>query len=103
MILSVRTGGMQSGKQMAGFAWAVKVAAYLNTTFPGMNVRVTRPVGGPLAEVHWLSEFASLAEYEARVAKFEADAGYQGLLKEARDGGFFDARTLRDDLHQTIG
>jgi hypothetical protein len=50
-----------------------------------------------------LSEFASLADFETYWAKLEADAGYQALLKEARDGGFFDARTLRTELHQTVG
>jgi len=103
MILALARAGIEYGKQAAAFAWTAKVASHMNTTFPGSNVRVTRAVGGPVAEVCMLSEFASLADYETRSAKFEADAGYQALLKEARDGGLFDARTLRIELHQTIG
>lgn len=103
MILSIRTAGIQSGKQAVAFPWAAKVAAYINTAVPGLNVRATRSVGGPVACVHWVSEYASLADFEAKWAKIEGDAGYQALLKEARDGGFFDAATIRDHLHQTIG
>jgi hypothetical protein len=43
-------------------------------------------VGGPVAEVYLLAEFASLADYQTRLTKLEADVGYQALLKEARDG-----------------
>ena len=103
MIVSLTRAGIQYGKQAVAFAWAVKVAAHMNTILPGSNVRATRAVGGPVAEVYLLAEFASLADYETRLAKLEADAGYQALLKEARDGGLFDARTLRIELHQTIG
>lgn len=103
MIVSIRTAGIQYGKQASAMAWAVKVAAYINSTFPGAKVRTTRSVGGPLSQVHWISEYASLADFETAWAKIESDAGYQALLKEARDGMLFDARSLRDDLHQTIG
>jgi hypothetical protein len=94
MIVSVRTAGIQYGKQNA---------AYINATFKGANVRTTRAVGGPISQVHWISEYSSLADFETIWAKIEGDSGYQALLKEARDGMLFDARTLRDDLHQTIG
>jgi hypothetical protein len=94
MILSVRTAGIQSGKQ---------AAAHINSTLPGLNVRATRSVGGLVACVHWISEYASLADFESKWAKLEADASYQALLKEARDANLFDASSIRDDLHQTIG
>jgi hypothetical protein len=103
MILSLARAGIEYGKQAAAIAWAAKFAAHMNTILPGSNVRVTRAVGGPVAEVYVLSEFASLADYETRSATLETDAGYQALLKEARDGGLFDARTLRIELHQTVG
>ncbi len=102
MIISIRTAGIQSGKQTAAFLWAAKATTHLNTTFPGLNVRATRSVGGLLACVHWIAEYASLSDFEAKSAKIEADTDYQTLLKEARDGMLFDAATLRDDLHQTI-
>ena len=102
MIIAIRTAGIQSGKQAAAVAWAVSVAAHINALLPGTKVRVTRAVGGPIAEVHWMSEYASLAEFETVWAKIEGDAGFQALLKEARDEDLFDPRTLRDEIHQTV-
>lgn len=103
MILSIRTAGMQDGKQAAGFAWAIKVAAHVNASVPGIHLRVTRSIGGPVSTVHWIAEYASLADFETKWAAIEGNAGYQALLKEARDQMLFESRTLRDDLHQTIG
>jgi hypothetical protein len=103
MILSIRSAGIQSGKQAAAFAWAVKVAAHINATVPGINVRASREVGGHVAVVHWISEYASLADFETKWAKLEADPGYQAHLKDARDAMYFDAASIHDHLYQTVG
>lgn len=102
MITQVRTAGIHDGKLQDAFAWAIKVASYVNKNVQGANVQVARNVGGPLYEVHWVSTVQSLAEYEAVWKRLEADSGYQNLIKEGRQQGLFIGSSIVDRLYETV-
>jgi hypothetical protein len=102
MITSIRTANSQDGKGQAGFAWAVKVANYINGSISGANVQVLRNIGGPTWQVHWVSNYESLAAFEGMMKRFEADEGYRKLLGEARDQQLFVASSVVDRLYEAI-
>lgn len=102
MIYWVRTASISGNAMDAGFAWAVKVAGWVNGKLPGANVQVLRNVSGPLQEVRWIMTADSLAELEQRTAAVEGDAEYQAMIAEARSGGLFVQGTLRDSIFRTI-
>ena len=97
MVRSVRT---EAAKDAEAVQWAVKVAAYVNETYPSINVRVLRNINGPLQAVHWAVRYESLAALEEISAKLGADAGYQELLAETE--GMFVPGTLVDNLYRTV-
>ena len=101
MITWVRTASIHDGKVEDSFAWAVKVANYINEKFEA-TVRVGRNIGGPVYQIHWVSDYQSLAVYEDLTKKVEADAGYQELLAEARQGGLFIGTSIVDSLYEMI-
>jgi len=102
MITSILTANSQDGKGQAAFAWAVKVANYLNGSFSGANVKVLRNIGGPAWQVHWTSNFESLAVFEEERKRIEADEGYHKLLGEGRDQNLFIASSVVERLYQAI-
>lgn len=102
MITRVRTANMHDGKGHEAFAWAVKVATYINENFSGSNIQVMRNVGGPVWQVHWVDSHESLAAYEEVMKKVEADSGYLELLGEARDQKLFVSSSIVDSLYQAI-
>ena len=103
MITSVRTADINDGMAQAAFTWAVKVSHYINDNVDGVEVEVMRNVGGAVYQVHWVSRYASLAEYERLWGALEADAGYQALIDEARGAGFFIGMSIEDQLYATVG
>jgi hypothetical protein len=98
----MRTANMHDGKGQEAFAWAVKVANYLNEKFPGANMQVVRNIGGPVWQVHWIANFESLAALEEVMKRVEADAGYLELLGEARDQKLFISSGTVDSLYEAI-
>ena len=61
-----------------------------------------RNVGGPVFQLHWVSNHESLAAYEAAMAKMEADPGYQERLVAGRGQGLFAASSIVDSLYATV-
>ena len=102
MITWVRTANMHDGKGQDAFAWAVKVAHYVNGKFSGANVQVVRNVGGPVWQVHWVANYESLAAFEEIMKTLEADSGYLELLGEARDQKLFISNSIVDSLYEAI-
>ena len=98
MITFVRTANIHDGKMQDAMAWAVKTATYISQNL-GVNVQVMRNVGGLVSQVHWVSNYASLADFEASMTKIVADAGYQQLLAEGGAGGLFAANSIVDNLY----
>jgi hypothetical protein len=102
MITWVRTAGIQEGKMNEAFTWAVKVAAYLNKKFKGMDVQVMRNVGGPLYQVHWVCNYESLGAFEKRWKEVESDRGYNNLLSQIRKKGAFIGSSVVDSFYESV-
>ncbi len=102
MITWIRTANMQDGKGQDAFAWAVKVANYVNEKFSEANVQVVRNIGGPVWQVYWVANYESLATFEEVMKRVEADSGYLELLGEARDQNLFISSGTVDSLYEAI-
>lgn len=102
MITFVRTANIHDGKAQEAMAWAIKAAGYISENL-GVNLQVMRNIGGMVSQVHWVANYESLSDFEAAMAKIEADAGYQQLLAEGRDaGGLFAASSIVDNLYASV-
>jgi len=102
MITFVRTATIHDGKVQDAFAWAVKVANYINEHISGVNVQVVRNIGGPIYQVHWVSNYESLAAFAERMKRVETDAGYQQLLVEGRQQLLLIGSSIVDNLYETV-
>jgi hypothetical protein len=102
MIVWVRTANIHDGKMREAFGWAAKVASYTNQKFPGVNVQVTRNIGGPMSQVRWMASYESLASFEKLMRQIESDDGYQALLAEVRQQAALIGPSVVDALYETI-
>jgi hypothetical protein len=57
-------------------AWAIKAASYLRDK-QNTNTQVSRNIGGPVFQLHWVSTHPSLADVEKTMKQVEADQGYR--------------------------
>ena len=103
MITLIRTADINDGMAQDAFAWAVQVSHYINDNVDGVEVTVMRNIGGPVYQVHWVSRYDSLAEYARLWAALEADPGYQELIEDARDVGFFVGMSIEDHIYEAVG
>jgi len=101
MITFVRTGDIQDGKAMQAIEWAVKISAYINETFE-TNISVQQNVAGQINQLHWVSTFESLGDFEVLMGKLMEDADYQQLIAESGEKGLFSANSLVDSFYRTI-
>ena len=103
MITFVRSAAIHDGKLADAFALAAKITDYIRTHYEGMNIEVSRNVGGPVFELHFVSTTESLTAYEDLNKRLEADEGYQAILNEVRQAGVFVGTSLTDRLYETVG
>jgi len=68
----------------------------------GAHVQVLRNIGGPVWQVHWISNYESLAAFEEMRKRIEADEGYLKLLGEGRDQQLLVASSVVDRLYEVI-
>jgi hypothetical protein len=101
MITVVRTANIQDGKFIDAFAWAVKATGYVREKL-GTNAQLSRNIGGPTYQVHWVSTYPSLADFEKAVKRMEADEGYKSLIEEARQQRLFIGTSIVDALYESI-
>jgi len=102
MITWVRTANINDGKGRTAFAWAVKVAAYVNENVSGADVQVMRNIGGPVWQVHWVANYESLAALAEVMKQIEGDAGYLEVLAEAQDQKLFIGTSIVDNIYEAI-
>lgn len=102
MITWVRTADIHDGKMNEAFAWAVKVAAYLNKKFKGAEIQVMRNVAGPVYQVHWVCNYDSLGAFEARWKEIEKDKGYNNLLSEIRKKSALIGTSVVDSFYESV-
>ena len=86
-----RTALVAGANNREATAFAAEISAYTTETL-GLPTSWGLQVGGPLATLHWFTEFADMAELEAGLAKTLTDAGYIDALAKAGDL-FVEGRT----------
>jgi hypothetical protein len=101
MITHVRTANIHDGKLADALAWAAKVCKYLRDHH-GTNTQLARNIGGQIFQLHWVSTYPTLADFEKTMKKVENDAGYMALIGEARQQVLFIGTSVTDALHEMI-
>jgi hypothetical protein len=102
MITSVRSASVHDGKLFDAITFAVKIAKYMREKF-SLNTQVSRNVGGPIYQLHWITTYPSLADFEKTGRQVEADEGYRSLLAELRQQNLLIGTSVTDSLYENIG
>jgi hypothetical protein len=95
----MRTAAIAPGKWDDALAFANQIAKYVKEKY-GRTVEVLMPVGGDPARIAWLSNYESLAQFEAATAKLLADPDYMGMV--AKNIAAFLPGSINDDIWRTI-
>jgi hypothetical protein len=85
----VRTGQIKTGKGREAMEWAKKVTGYINNTYPESNYEILSNIGSDLSQLHAISRFESLAQFEAYLAKLASDEKYLAIVQEMWDADLF--------------
>lgn len=101
MITLVRTISIHDGKLGDAIAWSVKVTNYIVEKH-GLKGQVNRNIGGAGYQIHFVSSYHSLADFEKAMKQVEADPGYMALVLEARQQGLFIGASVKDALYESI-
>jgi hypothetical protein len=99
MITIIRTVAIAPGKMGDALAFANQIAKYFKEKY-ARTVEVLMPVGGNPARIAWLSNYESLAQWEAFTAKLHADPDYMGMI--AKNTPVFLPGLINDDIWRTI-
>lgn len=86
-----RTGFVAGVRGQEAAAFAAEISAYVTDTL-SMPTAWGMQVGGTNGVVHWFTDFADMAEFEAGLVKTLTDPGYLALLAKAQ-GLFIEGRT----------
>lgn len=54
-------------------------------------------------QIHWVSTYQSLADFEKAWKQIEADDGYRALVSEARQQDLFIGTSITDSLYESVG
>jgi len=85
MYLYNRTGTAAPGKQLEATAFAIEIAAKVNS-ITGMDVRVWTPVyGAPLNTFSWVATLEHASDMAATGEKLQADATYMDAVSGASE------------------
>jgi hypothetical protein len=80
--------------------WAREIAAYIREK-TGSKIEVLARMGAT-QDIVWLQRFPDLAAYDKSLTEVQADPGYQKLVKEAQDKGFFDTPNVEAGIWREI-
>ena len=99
MITFVRTAEITPGKRADVMAFNQEAVKLFKDKF-GADVHVSVPIGGNPNRMAWTVSYSSLAEFEATVAKINADADYQKLL--AANVAIILPGSVHDELWRSV-
>ncbi len=101
MITAIRSAQIQDGKAQPAVEWALKAASYIRETF-GTDTQVMRNVGGQTYQLHWVTNYESLAALEELQARSMVHEGYNAMLAEAGELGLFAIDSIVDSIYQSL-
>jgi len=81
MIVSVRTFDLKEDKYFEGIQWAQSMTKLFSDEF-GVRVKILTAVSGPTQQIHFVSEYDSLADFEELMSKMLAHPKVQEFSKQ---------------------
>ena len=84
MIVSVRTFDLKEDKYFEGIQWAQSMTKLFSDEF-GVQVKILTAVSGPTQQIHFVSEYDSLADFEELMSKMLAHPKVQEFSKQRAD------------------
>ena len=81
MIVSVRTFDLKEDKYFEGIRWAQSMTKLFSDEF-GVQVKILTAVSGPTQQIHFVSEYDSLADFEELMSKMLAHPKVQEFSKQ---------------------
>ena len=81
MIVSVRTFDLKEDKYFEGIQWAQSMTKLFSDEF-GVPVKILTAVSGPTQQIHFVSEYDSLADFEELMSKMLAHPKVQEFSKQ---------------------
>ena len=81
MIVSVRTFDLKEDKYFEGIQWAQSMTKLFSDEF-GVQVKILTAVSGPTQQIHFVSEYDSLADFEELMSKMLAHPKVQEFSKQ---------------------
>ena len=81
MIVSVRTFDLKEDKYFEGIQWAQSMTKLFSDEF-GVRVKILTAVSGPTQQIHFVSEYDSLADFEELMSKMLAHPKVQEFSKK---------------------
>ena len=90
-----RTSLVAGVKGQEAGAFAAEVSKYVTETL-GMPTAWGMQVGGVYGQVHWFTDYATMADLEAGLVKTLTDPGYLAILAKAE--GLFIEGSSKDSI-----
>ncbi|GHN02724.1 hypothetical protein WSM22_42130 [Cytophagales bacterium WSM2-2] len=101
MITIIRTANIQAEKYVEALEWAIKLSMLISSKF-SVSSRVARNIGGNITEIHWLTDFKSIADFESFRNKVETDREYRDLIQQAITHNLLIGESLVDRIYGTV-
>ena len=100
MIVSVRTFDLKEDKYFEGIQWAQGMTKLFNDEF-GVVVKILTGVSGPTQQIHFVSEYDSLADFEELMSKMLAHPKVQEFSKQRAE--FSVEGTSEHNIYRSLG
>ena len=101
MITVVRSVEARDGKFRQALEGALQTASLINEKYD-KETRVMGNVAGKSSQLHWVTEFESLAEFEEWVAKVSQDEKLAEMVAEHFEQGLFVEGSFTDNIYRTL-
>ena len=99
MIVSVRTFDLKEDKYFEGIRWAQSMTKLFSDEF-GVQVKILTAVSGPTQQIHFVSEYDSLADFEELMSKMLAHPKVQEFSKQRAEFSVED--TSEHNIYRTV-
>ncbi len=103
MFVFMRSASVNQGKNPETTAWATELCRFVNTHYPGHNMRVHAEWLSAVNRIHWLMEFEDLAEVEQVFNTLHEDERYMDFHKRAAEQGLLVSGSIQDKVMKHLG
>jgi hypothetical protein len=100
MVYHVFSANTVPGKDKAAEQFLLKVAAFVNQKFPGVNSHILRNFDGKSNRMHIVETWDSVGAWEVGDNQTQADPNWPILMQEAL--GLFDENSFERHFYQIV-